>query len=130
MKLSDLYTPNEYEDEEETLGLAVMNNPGLVDIDFRVRHLPHAELVNLMTYFGEEQKIMDVYEDFADEDQRETVKAMIQNFDTDRIVVLENNRIVDGNHHVTAAILSGQDIRAIDLSNPEPDTDPESSPGP
>ena len=61
---------------------------------------------------------MTVFESFtknANENQKEIVKDKMKHFDLNRIIVTTSNSVVDGNHHVIAAIKLGKSIKYIDL---------------
>ena len=59
---------------------------------------------------------------------RATVKEKMRDFEEDRIIVLEGDRVLDGNHHLVAALQLGRPVLCIDLEEdlePEPDDEME-----
>ena len=67
------------------------------------------------------QEDMTVFESFVDnanKDQKEIVKDKMRSFDTNRIIVTSNDKVVDGNHHLIAAIKLDKPIKYINLQDP------------
>ena len=128
MKLTDLYDLDELLDTRHHLG-CILDSYGLktADVDFDVHVIPHDRLSEITNWNG--ISILAAYKEFAHADQHALVQEKTQDFDTDRIVILDGKppsmTIIDGNHHVVAAILAGQEIKAINLSDDEPDPSPE-----
>lgn len=54
---------------------------------------------------------------YANAEQREVVSNKVSNFDENRIVVLDGNEIVDGNHHVLAAVRTERPIKYLNLAD-------------
>ena len=128
MKLTELYDLDELLDTRQHLG-CILDSYGMktADVDFEIHDIPHDRLSEILTWNG--NPILMAYEKFAHANQRTVVEEKIRDFDIDRIVILDGKppsmTIIDGNHHIVAAGLSGQGIRAINLSDDEPDMIPE-----
>jgi len=123
MRLTDIYTSGELDDEDEALFHAMSEEA--LEASFDVRDVPHDRLGDLMTMMGD-MPVLQAFSDHASPDQEELVRWKMAHFDEERVIVLEGNRVIDGNHHLVAAHRSGRPVRTIDLA--EIDCDP--SPGP
>lgn len=55
--------------------------------------------------------------DIMDEDQQETVDYYMKNNLSNQIIVIADNRVIDGNHRALAAVKSKQPIKYIDLDD-------------
>ena len=61
--------------------------------------------------------LWDAYERDASKKQKAIVARKAKSYDTNRVVVLDGTEIIDGNHHVIAAILTGNPILYVDLTD-------------
>lgn len=112
IKLSDIYTEKELWDEDEAIYHFV--NEDDFDKDFEVQQMSAEQAKNLKTIKGD-MTAFDAFMEFADEDQQSIVQYKIENFDPNRIVVVSGDHLIDGNHHVMAAISLGKPIYYIDV---------------
>lgn len=113
VKITDLYSPEELDDENEAIYHFV--DPEDEHAVFSVQTLPPERVRMLRTMQGD-MTVADAFEEHADPEQQDIVKAKAANFDASRIIVLKGNRVIDGNHHVMAAILTNHPIHYIDLN--------------
>jgi hypothetical protein len=84
------------------------------DFEFPVHVMEPDQLTQLQTAFGEDT-VIDAYNEHAAASQKRIVKDKMKNFDPNRIVVIANKTLIDGNHHVVAAILLGKPVKYINL---------------
>lgn len=110
--LLDLYDIDELEDESESLYHWI--DPDDYEKEFTVHILPYTQLKNLKTPIGD-MTIWEAYLQFANSEQKQIVKDKVKNFDKDRIIVLANETVLDGNHHVIAAIKTKNTVKYIDI---------------
>lgn len=116
VKLTDLYDESELNDESEQL--YHFTDPDNFDVYYSVKTISPSDIRKLLTPDGN-SKLVDAYKRFATSEQKKLVKFKASRFDHDRIVVLYNNRVVDGNHHLMAGLLSNNDVKFIDISDEE-----------
>ena len=88
--------------------------PSEMSIELPIKTMTAKEASKLEAPFSSEN-ILDVYNDHATSSQKKLVKDKMKKFDKNRIVVIENKTVLDGNHHVIAAILSNNSIKYVDL---------------
>lgn len=112
VKLSDLYDYDEFSDDSEALHDFTEESD--YDKSFVVKSM-NPETAKKLQTFRDDMTVIDAYDDFATKEQKNLVKWKMRNYDNDRIVVIAGKTLVDGNHHVVAAILSGKPIKYIDL---------------
>lgn len=115
VRLTHLYSERDLNDEEEALYHHISKD--YADAEFAVAEIPHDQLFALLTRLGD-MSVIEAFEDLADPDSLDIVKDKVQDFDADRIIVLCEQRVIDGNHHVAAAFQSGRGVRSIDLAHP------------
>lgn len=113
MKLTDLYTEADLNDKDELLYHRVDDED--LDIDLTVKTMDHAFVATLLASDGH-SRIVDVYANHADADQRALVQDKIDNFDESRVIVVFDRELVDGFHHAIAAWTAGRDVLCIDLA--------------
>lgn len=111
--------PDLYEDEWEAMDESEIRHSFLeeedLDNEFTVRIMaPDMAKNKLMTPRGD-MTIWESFESFYDKDSDDIVNDKIRFWDNDRIVLTMNGSVIDGNHHVIAAIKSGKPIKYIDL---------------
>lgn len=116
VSLLDLYTASELTDETELLGrLGLGSMYWKVKIPVRIMSPEDArECVN-----ARDEPIFDAFTHYATKRQRQLVDRYARDYDHDRIIVLEGDTVIDGNHHLIAAILANQPVRYIDLTDLE-----------
>lgn len=124
INLTELYSEDELRDDNEILFHHLPED--VEGTNFEVRQMPASGLVRVLTPLGD-VSLVQAFSDHADADQKELVREKMRSFDQDRIVVLNELRAIDGNHHLIAAFLSRQPVLFIDLSRPVPRTDPNPS---
>ena len=112
VKLSDLYDYDEFMDTSEALH--DFSDKSDYDKTFTVHEMSPESASQLKTC-RDDTTVINSYKDFASKEQKSIVKDKMRNFDADRIVVIAGTTLVDGNHHVVAAILSGKPIKYINL---------------
>lgn len=112
MKLTDIYTEDELNQEDELL-FHVASDEALV-FDFEVRTLSHASLAGVMTHRGD-ASVIDSMSLYATQEQLELIAHKVAHFDEARVLVMEGESLVDGNHHLAAAHRAGRDVFYIDL---------------
>lgn len=111
--------PDIYEDEDEVWdedeALSVFIDESDLEKDFTVRELT-PEMAKTLTTPRKDTTVWDAFQDFATEEQEELVKHKVESWDQDRIVVVMNKILIDGNHHVIAGIMANRPIKYIDLA--------------
>lgn len=110
--LNDLYDYDELNDESETL--YHWTTPEDYDKKYEIKIMQPNQLKNITTPNGD-ITVLDAYKQFADKNQKQLVKSKAKNFDHNRIIVIANNTIIDGNHHTIAAILTNNPVKYIDI---------------
>lgn len=112
IKLEDLYDWDELNDEGEQLYHWVDKND--LEKEFEVKQMSPEQAKGLDTA-RDDMTVFDAYNKFASKQQKKLVDDKIKHYDFNRVVVLANTTVVDGNHQVIAAILSGNPLKYIDL---------------
>jgi hypothetical protein len=118
-RLADLFTPDELWDETEVIGRLAMEYgvsfwKKACAFPLPVKEAAPDHAANHWTNLG--RPIKTAFRN-ATKQQRQLVAAKAAKFQSDRIVVLDGNQIIDGNHHIVAAIKAGQPIKYIDLAD-------------
>lgn len=103
------------DDDSELINQFV--SPSDYSIPMPLKEMSPTEAANRLRLDGE--PIMDVYGEHATDDQKEIVQDKIDRFDKNRVVVLNGNMVLDGNHHVVAAIISGKPFKYVDIQEME-----------
>lgn len=116
VKLTDLYTDHELNDENEALYNYVSEDD--FNTEFEVKEMSYLDANKLKTLHGD-MTVIEAFKDYADNDQKELVKYKMDHFDSNRIVVLSGNVVIDGNHQVVAAILSKKPVKYIAVDSCE-----------
>lgn len=111
--LLDLYSQDELDDETEAI--YHYGDEETARHPFTVKTMAAQQAKNLLTKKGD-ITVVAAFKRFADADQKAIVKDKIANFDPSRIVVLDGNKVIDGNHHLMAALAKKQNILYIDLA--------------
>ena len=114
VKLSDLYDDDELTDPRESLHLYVDEKDLL--LDFPIKEMSPQEAKTYMTPRGD-ITVFDAFKKFASKDQKQLVKEKAKQYDHSRIIVLCNDTVVDGNHHLLAGIIAKQPIKYINLAH-------------
>ena len=109
--ITDLYSERDLTDESELISQYAP--PIDWDNPLTIKVMPVDQIKTLLDI--RERSILQSFRN-ATKDQRELVKYKIDNFDAERIVVLCDDTVIDGNHHVIAAIRASKPIRYVDLS--------------
>lgn len=110
--LNTLYDYDELHDESEEL--YHWTQPEQFDTPYQVKIMQPNQIKNLKTT-RDDMTIVDAYAQFADKNQKSLVKSKAKNFDANRIIVIANNTLIDGNHHAIAAIISNNPVKYIDI---------------
>ena len=114
VKLTDMYDSDELTNKSEILYNFVDDND--LDRNFIINTMSPQEAMTF-TIGRDNTLIMDAYKQFASINQKRLVKEKMKNYDHNRIVVVMNKTIVDGNHQIVAGILAKQPIKYIDLAD-------------
>jgi hypothetical protein len=112
VSLTDFYDESELNDTSEALHEFVSEDD--FNTKFTVRLANSDQLKTLKTHMGEDT-VLDVFNDFATEEQKQIVQNKIDRWDSTRIVVIANQTLLDGYHQVIAAILSNRPQKYIDI---------------
>lgn len=112
IKLNEIYDEEELTDSSEYRYDYITEED--LDRDFTVRTFSPDEAKQLLTPIGD-ATVWSSYSDHASEDQRSIVEYKSKFFDDSRIVLIANNTLLDGHHHLIAAILSNKPVKYIDL---------------
>jgi hypothetical protein len=118
VRLLDIYDELELDDEEEALYHFVCEDHE--EVFYEVTEMEPDFFERLVSSSDGHSSILQLYRDHANKDQKSIVADKVDNFDEDRIVVLNRHIVVDGNHHIIAAAQLGRSIKVIDLENPVP----------
>lgn len=113
MKLSEIYTAAELDDEDELLYHHASEEA--LTFDFTVKVLTASDIAELTAADGM-SRVVDVFEDHAEDAQRNLVDEKMAQFDADRVIVISGDDLVDGYHHAIAAWMLGCEVRCIDLA--------------
>lgn len=111
MKLLDLYDQEELENPREALHDFV--TPDLLDKDFQVLEMQPAELKRLES-FRDNTTIPEMYR-HSSREQKELVLQKMKRFDSQRVVVIAGTTLLDGYHHVMAAIKLNRSVQYINI---------------
>ncbi len=114
--LLDMYSSSELNDDTEVIYHYVPED--FEDCQFDVFTIEPDSIPRLIAPGDGRSLLVDVFAEFATEEQREIVAEKKSAFDADRIVVMSGSIVLDGNHHVMAAHQLGESFQAIDLENP------------
>lgn len=114
--LQDLYK-GDFPDRDETFWDYV--RPNEFDIPLEIKTLPkHKLTIMLQSQYRVEH--LDELFDYMDDEQKETIDRYINDSNlSNKIIVLADHRIIDGNHRALAAAMKGVPINYIDLADLE-----------
>ncbi len=112
VRLSDLYTYDEFKDESEAL--YDFSDDSDYEKEFTVHEMPPQSASKLQT-FRNDTTVMDAYRRFARKEQKDIVKQKMRLYDKDRVVIVAGTTLLDGYHHVVASVLLGKPIKYINL---------------
>jgi hypothetical protein len=110
--ITDLYDVHELTDESERIGHCAP--PICWDEPLIVKTMSAPE-AKIMVKTLADSTLWDAYNKDASRKQKSIVAKKVKSFDPTRVVVLDNNIIVDGNHQVIAAIMCNEPILYVDL---------------
>ena len=113
VKLTDLYDDHELNDESEAMYNFIDDDD--LERDFEV-HTMSPKRASTVTTHANDATIYQAYKDFATREAKNILDDKIKHWDANRIVVLMNNTLLDGNHHLVAGINAGKPIKYIDLA--------------
>lgn len=88
------------------------------NIKYKVQTISAKQAKKQFKTMQEDMTVFESYTNHAHKDQKEIVKDKMRSFDSDRIIVTSNNKVVDGNHHLIAAIKMNKPIKYINLQDP------------
>ena len=112
-KLADLYDEYELNDQREMLANYV--DPEDLDRDFVVHIMSPAQAKTYVTA-RDDMTVVDAFKQFASREQKRLVRDKAKRYDADRIIVVFNRSVIDGNHQLMAGIMANRPIKYIDLS--------------
>lgn len=113
VSLHDIYDDNELNDETEALYHWATDDV-LAKDNFVVKMATPEQLKKLKTHTSD-MTVFEAFRQFATEEQKQYVNRLVQNFDNDKIIVLANDTVLDGNHQLIAAIIANQPQKYIDI---------------
>lgn len=113
VSLYDLYDDNDFYDDTEAMNSFLTEEMHEKE-DFTVKLANVDELKKFKTYMND-MTVFEAFSNFATEEQKQLVYQMAKNFDHDRIILIANETVLDGNHQLMAAILSGNPQKYIDV---------------
>lgn len=116
VKLTDLYDEDELFDQREMLAKYI--DLADLDRDFVVHTMTPAQATTYVTA-RDDMTVVDAFKSFASREQKRVVRDKAKRYDADRIIVVFNRSVIDGNHHLMAGIMAKQPIKYIDLSEYE-----------
>lgn len=111
--ITDLYDTNELTEETEALAHACP--PIYWDEPLTLRTMSASDAKNSIMAMIGNLTLWDAFERDASKKQKAIVNKKVKAFDHNRVVVLDGGAIVDGNHHVIAAIILDKPILYVDL---------------
>ncbi len=114
MKLSDLYSDEELTDASEYLHNYIDEDD--LTRDFLVHEMTPAQAKTYVTP-RDDMAVFDAFKRFATRDQKRLVKKKAANYDQDRVIVVFNKTVLDGNHHLVAGIVANRPIKFINLAD-------------
>lgn len=114
--LHDLYKGN-FPDRDEMFWDYVRNNE--LKTPLEIRTLPKYKLqILLQSQYRVEH--LDELIDMMDEDQKEILQQYVADPNLiNKIIIISDNKIIDGNHRALAAAIKGVPIKYVDLSDLE-----------
>jgi hypothetical protein len=114
VKLTDLYSLDELNDETELLYHSI--SPEDFNRGYRVKTMRPRTLMRLGAQH--EESVYEAFNDCATPAQHRLVRRKMAKFDEKRIVVVTRRLLLDGYHHVVAAINLNKPVKYIDLATP------------
>lgn len=70
----------------------------------------------LLTHKGD-MTVLEAFNQFANDESKELVKYYANYKPINDIIVLKNNKVLDGNHRTVASIKGGWPLRAVDIED-------------
>jgi hypothetical protein len=114
--LNDLYDYDELNDETETL--YHWTNPDQFNTPYQIQIMQPNQIKTLTTP-NSDITVLDAYKQFATKEQKQLTKYKAKNYNHNRIIIIANNTIIDGNHHAIAAIISNNPVKYINIYEEE-----------
>lgn len=111
VRLTDIYSIRQLRDKTERLHQYL--SPDCLRKKFVVQAMRPRALKQLLA--NPLDTVLDAYNEYATEEQEALIARKMEHFDTGRIIVVAGDYLVDGNHHVIAAIRLAQPVQYIDL---------------
>jgi hypothetical protein len=112
VKLSDMYDVDDLHDDAEILYHYI--DPDQLDDEFEVKELSFDEAKKLKTPRGD-MTVWQAYKDHAMPEQEDIIKKKLKNYDSDRVIVVYDDQVLDGNHHLIASLKQKLGVRLIDI---------------
>jgi hypothetical protein len=114
IKLTEIYDEHELHDNTEYMTDFIDKDD--LDIDFPVKTMLPVDAKNVKMPHGD-LTVFQAFNEHASQDQRNLVNEKMRPFDPNRVVLLINETLLDGHHHLVAGILSNNPIKYINLSD-------------
>jgi hypothetical protein len=112
--IRDLYNRDELDDNDDDADTIAHMVDYYDPTHYPVKILSSEQLKKLKTTIGD-MTVLQAYKNHADKDQKSIVKSKSKKFDDNRVIVLDGNKVIDGNHHVIAAIQLNKTVKAINI---------------
>lgn len=111
LRLLDIYDQDEIDNPLEAMHSFI--TPDLMDKSFEVQEMGPSQLKRLQSW-KDSTTIVEMYRE-ASREQKELVLAKMKRFDATRVVVTAGATLLDGYHHVMAAIKLKRPVRYINI---------------
>lgn len=111
--LLDLYDPSELSDPREML------SQHAAPVDWEkplVVHTMTPEQARTYRAWASDETVLGRFQKHAKKAQRALVRDKATNYDESRIIVVCHDAVLDGNHHLVAAIRANRPVRYVDLA--------------
>jgi hypothetical protein len=113
MNLADIYSEDELNYDAELIYNQIRDD--ILGFDFTVSSMDPEGIAALLAPDGA-STVLGTFDNFADREQRELVLDNVEDFDTERVVVVTGRTLIDGYHHVIAAHKTRRSVPFIDLA--------------
>lgn len=114
VRLTDLYDEHELNDQSEQLYSYVDDDD--LQKDFVIHEMTPAQAKTYVTA-RDDMTVYASFRKFATKAQKQLVRDKLKQYDANRIIVVINKTVLDGNHQLIAGIMANQPIKYIDLAN-------------
>lgn len=111
--------PDLYEDEDELYDDSEIISSFIDEEDLEREYTVNymtPEVAKTLTTAKNDATVLETYYNHAEEEQKNIVNDKMKSWDDERIIVIMNKTVLDGNHHLVAGILSSRNIKYIDIA--------------